>query len=306
MDAVAGAYSIALMSPRKLLGARDPHGLRPLSIGRLKNSYMLASETCVFDNIGAEFVRDVRPGEVVVIDQNGLRSLQKPGARESASVCVFEYVYFARPDSVIQSASVYEVRKEMGRHLAREHPVAADLVFGVPDSGLCAAIGYAEESKIPYGKGLIKNKYIGRTFIQPTQTQREQAVNIKLNALKSSVAGKRVVMVDDSIVRGTTSAKIIRSIREAGAKEVHMRVSAPPFLWPCYFGTDVPSREGLLAANHSIEEIRGILGADSLGYLSLDALPEIAKALDCGYCAGCFNGTYPMEVPEQADKLEFE
>lgn len=306
MDHITGAYSLVLMSPRKLLGARDPYGLRPLSIGKMENSYVLSSETCVFDNIGAEFVRDVEPGEVVWIDQDGLHSIRHKDALERAKICVFEYVYFARPDSVIQGASVYEVRKEMGRQLAREHAVPADLVFGVPDSGLCAAIGYAEESGIAYGKGFIKNKYIGRTFIQPTQAQRETAVNIKLNVLKSSVKGKRVVMVDDSIVRGTTSAKIIRALKDAGAKEVHMRVSSPPFMWPCYFGTDIPSRDGLMAVQYSIEEIRQKIGADSLGYLSMEGLAAVTRDLNCDYCHACFSGEYPMEVPENVDKSEFE
>ncbi len=306
MDSIHGAYSIVMMSPRKLIGARDPYGLHPLSIGKLENSYVLSSETCVFDNIGAEFVRDVEPGEVVWIDKDGLHSIRHEKALERSKICIFEYVYNARPDSVIQGASVYEVRKEMGRQLAKEHPVDADLVFGVPDSGLCAAIGYAEESGLPYGKGFIKNKYIGRTFILPTQKQREAAVNIKLNVLKSSVAGKRVVMVDDSIVRGTTCANIIRALKEAGAKEVHMRVSSPPFLWPCYFGTDIPSRDCLMAVRHNIEEIRQIIGADSLGYLSIEGLSESAKMLNCDYCQACFTGEYPMEVPLVVDKSDYE
>ncbi len=306
MDSFQGAYSIVMMSPRKLLGARDPYGIRPLSIGKLDNSYVLSSETCVFDNIGAEFIRDVEPGEVVWVDSEGLHSIRHEKAAERAKICVFEYVYNARPDSVIQGASVYEVRKAMGHELAKEFPADADLVFGVPDSGLCAAIGYAEESGLPYGKGFIKNKYIGRTFILPTQAQREAAVNIKLNVLKSSVCGKRVVMVDDSIVRGTTCANIIRALKEAGAKEVHMRVSSPPFLWPCYFGTDIPSRENLMAVKYSVEEIRQKIGADSLGYLSMEGLKRATKSLNCDYCHGCFSGEYPMEVPLTVDKVEFE
>ncbi|MBE7034756.1 MAG: amidophosphoribosyltransferase [Ruminococcaceae bacterium] len=306
MSAIHGAYSIVMMSPRKLIGARDPHGLHPLSIGKLENSYVLSSETCVFDNIGAEFIRDVEPGEVVWIDKDGLHSIKHKDALAKSKICVFEYVYTARPDSVVEGASVYEVRKAMGHQLAKEHPVDADLVFGVPDSGLCAAIGYAEASGLPYGKGFIKNKYIGRTFILPTQAQREAAVNIKLNVLKNSVAGKRVVMVDDSIVRGTTCANIIRALKEAGAKEVHMRVSSPPFLWPCYFGTDIPSRDCLMAVKHSVEEIRQKIGADSLGYLSVEGLKEATKALQCDYCQACFTGEYPMEVPLTVDKSEFE
>ncbi len=306
MDYVHGAYSLVLMSPRKLIGARDPYGLHPLSIGKLENSYVLSSETCVFDNIGAEFIRDVEPGEVVWIDKDGLHSLRHEKALDRARICVFEYVYNARPDSVIQGASVYEVRKAMGHQLAKEHPVDADLVFGVPDSGLCAAIGYAEESGLPYGKGFIKNKYVGRTFILPTQAQREAAVNIKLNVLRSSVEGKRVVMIDDSIVRGTTCANIIRALKDAGAKEVHMRVSSPPFLWPCYFGTDIPSRDCLMAVKYSIEEIREKIGADSLGYLSIDGLKEATKALNCDYCQACFTGTYPMDVPHVVDEAEYK
>ena len=306
MDYIHGAYSLVLMSPRKLIGARDPYGLHPLSIGKLENSYVLSSETCVFDNIGAEFIRDVEPGEVVWIDKDGLHSIKHEKASARANICVFEYVYNARPDSVIQGASVYEVRKAMGHQLAKEHPVDADLVFGVPDSGLCAAIGYAEESGLPYGKGFIKNKYVGRTFILPTQAQREAAVNIKLNVLKSSVAGKRVVMIDDSIVRGTTCANIIRALKEAGAKEVHMRVSSPPFLWPCYFGTDIPSRDCLMAVKYSIEEIRQKIGADSLGYLSVEGLKEATKLLNCDYCQACFTGKYPMEVPLTVDEAEYK
>ncbi|MBE7041122.1 MAG: amidophosphoribosyltransferase [Ruminococcaceae bacterium] len=306
MDYVHGAYSLVLMSPRKLIGARDPYGLHPLSIGKLENSYVLSSETCVFDNIGAEFIRDVEPGEVVWIDKDGLHSIKHEKALQRARICVFEYVYNARPDSVIQGASVYEVRKAMGHQLAKEHPVDADLVFGVPDSGLCAAIGYAEESGLPYGKGFIKNKYVGRTFILPTQAQREAAVNIKLNVLRSSVEGKRVVMIDDSIVRGTTCANIIRALKDAGAKEVHMRVSSPPFLWPCYFGTDIPSRDCLMAVKYSIEEIRQKIGADSLGYLSIDGLKEATKSLNCDYCQACFTGKYPMDVPLNVDKSNYE
>lgn len=306
MDYAKGGYSLVMMSPRKLLGARDPNGLRPLSIGKINNSYVLSSESCVFDNIGAEFIRDVEPGEVVWIDKDGLHSIRHKDSLERAKICVFEYVYTARPDSVVQGASVYEVRKAMGHQLAKEHAVDADLVFGVPDSGLCAAIGYAEESGLPYGKGFIKNKYIGRTFILPTQAQREAAVNIKLNVLKSSVEGKRVVMVDDSIVRGTTCANIIRALKDAGAKEVHMRVSSPPFLWPCFYGTDIPSRKGLMAVQYSIEEIRQKIGADSLGYLSVEGLREATKSLNCDYCEACFTGKYPTEVPLEEDEINME
>lgn len=306
MDSLEGAYSIVLMSPRKLMGARDPYGFRPLCIGKMKNSYILSSETCALENLGAEFVREVEPGEVVVIDKDGIRSIKNEKAQDRASICIFEHIYFARPDSKIQGASVYEMRKLMGRRLAKDYPVEADLVFGVPDSGLCAAIGYAEESQIPYGYGFVKNRYIGRTFIQPTQEQREQAVNIKLNVVKSAVRGKRVVMVDDSIVRGTTCANIIRALKDAGATEVHLRISAPPFLWPCYFGTDIPSRDDLMAVKYSVEEIRQKIGADSLGFLSIEGVKDIAENMNCDYCDGCFTGKYPVPVPEEGNKMEFE
>ncbi|WHH58185.1 amidophosphoribosyltransferase [Petroclostridium sp. X23] len=305
MTRVKGSYSLVVMSPRKLIGARDPHGIRPLSIGRIGNSYVLASETCALDSVGAEFIRDVEPGEVVLIDQDGLRSI-KTNCIGKSNLCIFEFIYFARPDSVVEGASVYEARKQAGRILAKEHPVEADLVIGVPDSGVSAAIGYAEESGIPYGEGLMKNRYIGRTFIQPDQSQRETGVRIKLNVLKKSVEGKRIVMVDDSVVRGTTSGRIVQMLKDAGAKEVHMRVSSPPFKWPCYFGTDIPSRKQLVASVHSLEEIRKMVGADSLGYLSIEGLSHIAVGTNCGFCNGCFSGEYPMEVPGEADKMEFE
>ena len=305
MGSIQGSYSLVIMSPRKLIGVRDPWGIRPLSIGKLNNSYILASETCAFDAVNAEFIRDVEPGEVVVIDKDGLRSI-KDNCSGTSNMCIFEFIYFARPDSIIEGASVYEARKEARRLLAKEHPVEADLVIGVPDSGLSAAIGYAEESGIPYGEGLIKNRYIGRTFIQPTQSQREIGVKIKLNALKSSIEGKRIVMIDDSIVRGTTSRRIVSMLKDAGAKEVHLRVSSPPFKWPCYFGTDIPSRKQLVACNNTIDEIRDMIGADSLGYLSLESLSKMAVGAKCGFCDGCFTGKYPMKVPKEADKMEFD
>lgn len=305
MPQMKGAYALVVMSPRKLIGARDPWGIRPLSIGKLGDSYVLASETCALDAINAEFVRDVEPGEVVIIDKEGLRSI-KENCQGKSHLCIFEFIYFARPDSIIEGASVYETRKQAGRILAQEHPVQADLVIGVPDSGLSAAIGYSEASGIPYGEGLIKNRYVGRTFIQPDQSQREKGVRIKLNALKKSVEGKRIIMVDDSIVRGTTSGQIVQMLKDAGATEVHLRVSSPPFKWPCYFGTDIPSKKQLVACTHSMEEIRRMIGADSLGYLSLEGLSKIAVGAQCGFCNACFSGQYPMEVPEEADKMEFE
>ncbi len=300
MKKIKGSYALVVMSPRKLIGARDPLGIRPLCIGKIENSYVLASETCALDSINATFIRDVEPGEIVVIDGDGLRSI-KDNCQGESKICVFEYVYFARPDSTIESANVYESRKEMGRILAREHPVEADLVIGVPDSGLAAALGYAEESGIPYGEGLIKNRYVGRTFIQPDQKQREQGVKLKLNALKDTVAGKRIIMIDDSIVRGTTSGRIVQMLKNAGATEVHMRISSPPVTHSCFYGIDTPSREHLVAANYPIEEIRKKVGADSLGYLSIEGLLKSPKGAKCGFCTACFDGNYPVDVPEQVN-----
>lgn len=305
MTRIKGSYALVVMSPRKLIGVRDPLGIRPLSIGRLGNSYVLASETCALDSISAEFIRDVEPGEVIVIDRNGLRSI-KDNCSGKSRMCIFEFIYFARPDSIIEGANVYEARKEAGRILAKEHPVEADLVIGVPDSGFSAALGFAEESGIPYGEGLIKNRYIGRTFIQPLQSQREQGVRIKLNALKRSVEGKRIVMVDDSIVRGTTSRRIVQMLKDAGATEVHMRISSPPIKYPCYFGIDTPSRTQLVASNHSIEEIRQKVSADSLGFLSIEGLLQTPINAKCEFCTACFSGDYPMEVPAEEDKMKFE
>jgi amidophosphoribosyltransferase len=304
MKKIEGAYSLVLMSPRKLIGVRDPHGFRPLSIGRLGNSYLLASETCAFDSLGAEFVRDVLPGEVVVIDENGLHSYQQNCGGDT-SLCIFEYVYFARPDSTVEGVSVHVARQRAGMILAKEHPVEADMVCGVPDSGLDAALGYSLESGIPYGTALIKNKYIGRTFIQDTQKKRERAVRIKLNALSAAVSGKRIVLIDDSIVRGTTCAHIVQMLREAGAKEVHMRISSPPFLHPCYFGTDISSREYLIACRLSMEDICKTIGADSLGYLSIDGIRSIAKEAKIGFCDACFTGNYPIRVPDEIPEDKF-
>lgn len=306
MKTLKGAYSLVLSSPSKLIAARDPNGFRPLSIGKNGNTYMVASETCAFDSVGAKFVRDVEPGEIVIIDENGLRSI-KDNCGKKSSFCIFEYVYFSRPDSVLQGLSVHMARQNAGRLLAKEHPVEADLVCGVPDSGLDAALGYSIESGIPYGIAFIKNRYVGRTFIGETQKKRERAVRIKLNALEASVKGKRVVLIDDSIVRGTTCAHIVELLREAGAKEVHMRISSPPFLNPCYFGTDISSRDHLIACRLSIDEICKQIGADTLGYLSLDGMQEMAKdAAGVDFCLACFNGEYPIDVPEEmpVDKYE--
>ncbi len=304
---IKGAYSLCVMSPKKLIAARDPNGFRPLCLGRLPNDegYVVASESCAFDSIGAEFVRDIEPGEIIVIDENGIDSIRTHCGGKS-SMCVFEFVYFARPDSVIEGASVHKARLRAGRILAGEHPCEADVVIGCPDSGLDAALGFSQASGIPYGVGFVKNRYIGRTFIQPTQGMRENSVKIKLNVISETVKDKRVVLVDDSIVRGTTSAKVVKLLRHAGAKEIHMRVSAPPFISECYFGTDIDSKENLIANKHSIEEIAKIIGVDSLGFLSVDGVKKIAKDAGCGFCTGCFSGEYPVEVPDEIPKDKFE
>ena len=305
MKKIKGAYSLVVMSPRKLIGARDPYGFRPLCIGKRGNAYILASESCALDTIGAEFVRDVEPGEIVTITQKGIesnRSMCIP--KEQHARCIFEYIYFARPDAYIDGVSVYESRLIAGRSLAKHHPVDADLVVGVPESGNVAAMGYAMESGIPYGMAFVKNSYVGRTFIKPTQEERENSVRIKLNILEPAVRGKRIVLVDDSIVRGTTMKNLIRMLKKAGAKEVHVRVSSPPFLFPCYFGTDVPSNKQLIASSHSVEEICREIGADSLGYMPVEDLEEMAGGLPL--CTACFTGNYPMDVPdgEIKDALE--
>lgn len=301
MANLRGAYSLIVMSARKLIAARDPWGFRPLSMGRLGDAVMFASETCAFDSIGAEFVRDLEPGEIVVVEDGEVRIIDTYMKKATSNMCIFEYLYFSRPDSIVAGQSVHDSRKLAGAYLSKEHPVDADVVIGVPDSGISAAMGYSECSKIPYGVGFVKNKYIGRTFIQPTQAMRENAVRIKLNVLKSTVEGKRVVMVDDSIVRGTTAKRIVSLLRKFGAKEVHVRSSAPPFLHPCFFGTDVPSKENLLACNYSNDEICKIIGADSIGFLSIESLMKIAPNAKCGFCTGCFTGKYPIDVSEHKD-----
>ena len=294
MGIIKGAYSMVVMSPTKMIACRDPHGFRPLCMGHIGEDIVFASESCALDAVGATFDRDIEAGEMVVVSKDGITSRKVEGACHDG-LCVFEFVYTARPDSVVDGSSVHEARKRAGAFLALEHPVQADVVIGVPDSGLDAALGYAQQSGIPYGIGFLKNKYIGRTFILPEQKQRQDAVRIKLNAIRSTVEGKRVVMVDDSIVRGTTSAHIVGLLREAGAKEVHVRLSSPPFTDVCYFGTDVSKKETLIAANHSVEEICEIIGADSLGYLSLDACDKIAAGSKCKFCKGCFTGEYPID-----------
>ncbi|MEG1604992.1 MAG: amidophosphoribosyltransferase [Clostridia bacterium] len=305
MNVIKGAYSLVIMSPTKLIGVRDPYGFRPLCIGTLDGSTILASESCALDSIGATFVRDVEPGEIVIVDKNGLRTDRTHVGAAAKSTCVFEYIYFARPDSVIDGSSVHIARQRAGSFLALEHPVQADVVIGVPDSGLDAAVGYAKQSGIPYGIGFIKNKYIGRTFIQPTQSDREDKVRIKLNPVAAVVRGKRVVLVDDSIVRGTTGARIVRLLREAGATEVHMRSSAPPFIHPCYFGTDIDSCDKLIACKYTQEEIRDLLGVDSLGYLSCENAGKLCDN-SVGFCTACFDGNYPCPPPEHPGKNRYE
>ena len=306
MKKIKGAYSLVIMSPRKLIGARDPFGFRPLCIGKRENTYVLASETCALDTIGAEFVRDVLPGEIVTISpEKGIESNTTMCIpKEQHARCIFEYIYFARPDTRIDSVSVYNARILAGKYLAEDSPVEADMVVGVPESGNCAALGYAMASGIPYGQAFVKNSYIGRTFIKPKQKNRESSVQVKLGAIREAVEGKRIIMIDDSIVRGTTSDRIVRMLREAGAKEVHMRVSSPPFLWPCYFGTDVPAREQLIAYKHNLEEIREIIGADSLAYLRIERLEEMVNHL--GICKGCFTGKYPLDPPTEDIRGDFE
>ena len=307
MQQLQGAYSCALMTATKLIAFRDPHGFRPLCYGRTADgAYVVSSESCALDAIGAKLIRDIEPGEILVFGREGVVSDRRlcGGAR---SLCVFEYIYFARPDSVIEGASVHQARLRAGRFLAQEDPVEADVVIGVPDSGIDAALGFSRESGIPYGVGYLKNKYIGRSFIAPSQDMRETAVRIKLNVIADTVRDKRVVLIDDSIVRGTTSERIVRLLREAGAREVHMRVSSPPFRCPCFFGTDVDSEENLIACRlHSVKEIADEIGADSLAYLSVEAAHRLAGEQDCSFCDGCFTGRYPIEIPEDQGKSRFE
>lgn len=305
MKRLEGAYSLVIMSPTKLIAARDPYGFRPLCVGHRNGDTVFASESCALDAIGAEFTRDVKPGEVICVSAEGMTSTLARTEGKS-SLCVFEFIYFARPDSVIEGAGVHEARLRAGAYLALEHPVDADIVIGVPDSGIDAALGYARQSGIPYGTGFIKNRYVGRTFIQPGQQQRSDQVRIKLNVIGSTVRGKRVVLIDDSIVRGTTAARIVRLLREAGAKEVHMRLSAPPFISPCYFGTDIDSVELLIAHQHTQDEIRQIIGADSIGFLSVDACDKLAAGAKCGFCKGCFTGIYPAKTPVKSDGNKFD
>ncbi len=301
-----GSFSLLVMSPSKLIAVRDPWGFHPLCYGKTEDGrIVVASESCALDSVGARLVRELEPGEILVIEKEGVRSITTHCGKKH-SRCVFEYIYFARPDSVIDGASVHEARKQAGIFLAKEHPVEADVVIGVPDSGLDAALGYAIESGIPYSIGFIKNKYIGRTFIAPGQQNREDKVRIKLNPIESVVKGKRVVLVDDSIVRGTTGGRIVGLLRDAGATEIHMRISSPPFLNPCYYGTDIDSRDHLVACHHTVEEIAAIMNVDTLGYLSLDSARKLTGTDGKDFCLACFNGEYPTEVPEKIEKSRYD
>ncbi len=305
MNRIEGAYSLVLMSAEKLIAVRDPHGFRPLCYGKTEDgSFVVASESCALQAVGAEFVRDLEPGEILVFSNNTVISRREHCKKTEKRTCVFEYIYFARPDSEIDGISVHEARKRAGEILAEKYPASADVVIGVPDSGLDAALGFSEYAKIPYEIGLIKNKYIGRTFIAPGQDNRLDQVKIKLSPIRQVVAGKRIVLIDDSIVRGTTSRRIVRLLREAGAKEIHMRISAPPFLHPCYYGTDIDSEENLIANSHTVEEIAAMLDVDSLGYLPAEALSQLAG--EGGFCAACFDGRYPTAIPENTCKNRFE
>ena len=305
MYSLEGAYSLILMSSTKMIAARDPYGFRPLCYGQMSDgAYVIASESCALTAVGAEFVRDVLPGEILVFSENGVESRKEHCDKQKRKTCIFEYIYFARPDSVIDGVSVSKSRVRAGEILAENYPADADIVIGVPDSGLEAALGFSRASGIPYGIGLIKNKYIGRTFISPGQNERMDQVRIKLSPVKNVIEGKRVVLIDDSIVRGTTSKRIVKLLREAGAKEIHMRISAPPFLHPCYYGTDIDSEENLIACHHSMEEIAEIIGVDSLGYLPLENLNRLVESED--YCAACFNGVYPTTIPTDLRKDRFE
>jgi amidophosphoribosyltransferase len=293
---VRGAFSLVMLTPDRLIAVRDPHGFRPLALGKLGDSWVACSETCAMDLIGATYVRDVEPGEIVIAGPSGLRSI-RPFVTERLAHCVFEHVYFARPDSYVFGKSVNEVRTNLGRILARDAPVEADVVVPIPDSGVCAAVGFAEESGIPMRIGLIRNHYVGRTFIQPQQSIRHFGVRVKLNPVRSIIEGKRVVLVDDSIVRGTTSRKIVRMVKAAGAREVHMRISCPPTISPCFYGVDTPRRSELIAATHSLDEIRRYLDAESLSYLSLDGMLEAVGDGRQSYCTSCYTGNYPVEFP---------
>ena len=306
MKVITGAYCLIALTPDSLIAMRDPYGIRPLCIGRMNgHSWIIASETCALDHLGAEFVREVQPGEAIVVDRDGLHAVQAVEKRRDA-LCVFEYIYFARPDSVIRDKLLHPMRMNMGRELARQNPVDADLVIGVPDSATAAAIGYANESGIPYAEGLVKNRYVGRTFIKPDQRLRDQGVYLKFNPLKQVISGQRLVVVDDSIVRGTTTPRVVEMLRRAGAKEIHMRICAPPIKHPCHFGIDMATQWELIASRQEIDEIRQHIGADSLAYLDIDGLMNAVEQPRDTFCTACFTGEYPMPVQLQMDKLVFE
>ena len=299
MDVIEGAYSLLVMTPHKLIAARDALGMRPLVMGRKDGAYVFSSESCAFDSLGIEFVRDVKPGEIIIVDKDGMRSIFIESAAEKSAMCSFEYIYFARPDSIMEGVEVYTSRHKAGEVLFKEHPVDADVVIGVPDSGLSAAYGYADASGIPSVDGFMKNRYVGRTFIQPDQALRELGVHLKLNPIRSQVAGKRVIMIDDSIVRGTTSRRIVNLLREAGATEVHVRISSPPVTHSCFYGIDTPERKNLVASTHSVEEICKLIEADSLGYISEEGLLTTMDGAKCNFCTACFNGNYPTTIPDE-------
>jgi amidophosphoribosyltransferase len=305
LPTLQGAFCFVLMDERSVFAARDPHGVRPLSIGRLANGFCVASETCALDIVGATFVRDVEPGELIRIDDRGLHSERfAPAARNA--LCIFEYVYLARPDSRMRDRAVYEVRRQLGRRLAEEHPADGDLVIPVPDTSTSAASGYAEVSGIPYGEGLMKNRYVGRTFIEPSQALRERGVKLKLNPMPDAIRGKRLVVIDDSIIRGTTTRQVVQALREAGAAEVHTRITCPPVMWPCFYGIDMSTRQELVAADLSVEQIRAYIGADSLGYLSLDGMVAATGGPKDAFCRACFDGEYPVAIPHGAGKFLLE
>ena len=306
MPRLVGAYSVVAMTSRELVAFRDAHGVRPLVLGRLdEGGWCVASETCAFDQIGARFERDVRPGEAIRVTANGVESRQAlPSSGQQ--LCVFEHIYFARPDSQMDGTTVWESRRAMGAELAREAPAPADLVVGLPDSGTPAAIGFAGESGIPYAEAVVRNRYVGRSFIQPDQALRQHGIRLKFNPLPAVIRGKRLVVVDDSIVRGNTTRQIVAMLLDAGATEVHMRVSSPPILWPCFYGIDMADRSELVAANHSVDEIAALTGADSLAYLSKDGLQRALGKPASGFCRACFTGEYPIAVPDSSLKLRFE
>lgn len=306
MGYIKGAYSLLVMSSKKLIAVRDPQGFRPLCMGKLGDNIVFASESCALDSVGADFIRDIEPGEIVTVSDNKITSTFY-STTEKKGLCIFEYVYFSRPDSTVDGLNVHRFRENVGKALAKQAPVDADIVAGVPDSGIDAALGYSKESKVPYDVVFIKNKYIGRTFILSTQTQRKNKVALKLNPIKETVNGKKIVLVDDSIVRGTTITRIIKILRRAGAKEIHLRIASPVFTDVCYFGTDVATKENLIANKKSVEEIRQEIGADSLEYLSMENMLEIAKESNIkDFCTGCFTGKYPIEVPDEIQKDRFE